>query len=162
VLWLQRGEAVRPRASRAEEKEEEPDEARRAFVAARRDVLELGASTFEGRAKRVWEGKALASAGAVVKEAKHKMPLRMRLGVQSKQRHLERRRLEKERESGVIHGKSASTMTVHGKRANKASKMVSRKRSERKLGGVRSLDDDRWHGGVLRVSPGNKNRKSKQ
>ena len=152
ALSLQAGRAPssKPKGRESSAGADDSADHRREFVKARREVLEYGASTFEGRDKRIWEGKTLASLGAIVKES-HKMPRKMKMGVQSKQRHLEKRRAEKERESGVIHGKSARAMTVHGARVSKAEKMVHRKKSERKLGGVRSLDDDRWSGGVLHV-----------
>lgn len=126
---------------------------REAFVKARRDVLELGAATFEGRDRRVWEGKRLASLGATAAllKPKHKMPLKMLFGVQSKQRHLEKFRLGRERESGVVSGRSATGKLVHGARKSKAEAMAQRRRKTGRLGGVSSLDDDGMRGGVLRV-----------
>ena len=113
---------------------------------ARREVLEAGAASFEGRAKRIWEAKRLASLGAEVKPPSHKMPRKMLIGVRSKQRHLEKRRQEKERTSGGTSGAAASARLVHGARKSKADAMASRRRKTNKAAGVSSLDS----GGTVR------------
>lgn len=137
------------KASRLAEQSEERIR-RKDFVKARQEVLDMGASAFEGRDKRVWEAKRLASLGAKVEAPNHKMPLKMLLGLRSKQRHLEMRRQEKERASGAVHGKSTAKL-IHGARRTKADDLVARRRKETRLGGVTSLDGEGMRGAVMRV-----------
>jgi len=142
--------AKKPRASKRSREEDDDgskDKIRRSeFVKARREVLEAGAAAFEGRVKRVWEAKRLASLGAEVKPPSHKMPRNMLIGVVSKQRHLEKRRQEKVRAADGTSGASASARLVHGARRSKAEAMASRRRKATKAAGVSSLDS----GGTVR------------
>lgn len=73
-----------PPKPRREDRAADPDADRNSirvdFRDMFKDVTDLGASSFRGRDKKIWEAKQLAAAGALVTH-KEKMPLKMALGV---------------------------------------------------------------------------------
>ena len=116
-------------------------------------MVALGASTFEGRAKRIWEGKKLLELGGVVTKEMMtvKMPLRMRMGVQAKQRRKERQRKESERLEGRVRATAAERF-MHGKGPMSAGEKKRRHvRRERRLGGVASLDPSHIRGHIMSI-----------
>jgi len=72
-----------------------------------KDVAALGATTFIGRDKHVWEAKQMAALGAKVKPHTEKMPLKMWLGVSAARKRRAAAAVEEARQSGVITGRES-------------------------------------------------------
>ena len=93
-------------AAGGEDAEQEPEDARAEFASLRQEVLELGATQLDKKAKKEWERRKLKALGARDDKAQ-KMPVKMLAGMRKKQAQREARRAEEERQSGVITGRVA-------------------------------------------------------
>ena len=105
-------------------------------------VTELGASTFKGRDKKIWEARKLEGLGLRVKH-KEKMPRKMWMGVKAKREAKAARAAQEAKEADLVTGKGA----VHAK-------LTPRKGKGRfKADPSKSLETGAFRNGVLRVKP---------
>lgn len=125
----------------------DPREMRELLSQAAREVHDMGTAALSAREQKIWEAKKWAEAGVKL-EHKVKMPLKMFLGVQRKQREKERLRRDRARESGVVLGKTKPRYAF-GEKRDREGQRRHKSRSERALGGASSLEDGSFRGGVL-------------
>jgi hypothetical protein len=71
-----------------------------------KSVQSLGASSFKGKEKKVWEAKQLNALGANIKH-KEKMPFKMFLGVAKARKEREEKRTKEEKTADLITGRKA-------------------------------------------------------
>lgn len=119
----------------------DPDKAeeRREFHRIYKEVVDLGATAFDRKNKKVWEAKKLKNAGVKV-DHKEKMPYKMWLGVKRERERKETKREEELKESQVVTGKKAKK---------------SKKRNSKPFvpDPSMSLEKGKYKDGVLHVNP---------
>lgn len=109
------------------------------FESIWKSVTELGASTFKGRDKKIWEARKLEGLGLRVQH-KEKMPRKMWMGVKAKRESRAAREAELAREADLVTGRTAAHAKV---------KVATKQRF--KADPSKSLETGAFKGGVLRV-----------
>ena len=107
-----------------------------------KSVTELGASTFKGRDKKIWEARKLEGLGLRVQH-KEKMPRKMWMGVKAKREARAARAAKEAKEADLVTGRGA----LHAKVAPPKAK------GRFKTDPSKSLDNGSFRNGVLRVKP---------
>jgi hypothetical protein len=79
-----------------------------------KSVQSLGASSFTGKDKKIWEMKQLNALGANLRH-KEKMPLKMWMGVKKAREEREARKEAEEKAAGIITGKKPASGSGSGR-----------------------------------------------
>jgi len=79
-----------------------------------KSVQSLGASSFTGKDKKIWEMKQLNALGANLRH-KEKMPLKMWMGVKKAREEREARKEAEEKAAGIITGKKPASSSSSGR-----------------------------------------------